>query len=74
MAAKESALKFVVFLGTVRENNYGQRAAKFIVKKLTERGHDTTLLGELGAVRWEVSTHPSASARLRTPAAATLSA
>jgi len=49
MAGKEaagSALKVVVFLGTVRENNYGSRAAKFVVSKLSEKGHDVTLLGE----------------------------
>ena len=51
MAGKEaasSALKVVVFLGTVRESNYGSRAAKFMVKKLSEKGHDVTLLGK----RW----------------------
>ena len=51
MAGKEaasSALKVVVFLGTVRENNYGSRAARFMVKKLSEKGHDVTLLGK----RW----------------------
>lgn len=51
MAGKEaasSALKVVVFLGTVRENNYGSRAAKFMVKKLSEKGHSVTLLGK----RW----------------------
>ena len=41
------ALRFVVFLGTVRDGNFGQRAGKFIVKKLEARGHQTTLLGEL---------------------------
>lgn len=49
MAGKEaasSALKVVVFLGTVRENNYGSRAAKFMVKKLSEKGHSVTLLGK----------------------------
>ena len=46
MALKDGALKFVVFLGTVRDGNFGQRAAKFIVKKLNERGHQTTLLGK----------------------------
>lgn len=44
MASKE-VLKCVVFLGTVRENNYGSRAAKFIVKKLTKRGFQVNLLG-----------------------------
>lgn len=44
MAAKE-ALKCVVFLGTVRENNMGSRAAKFIVRKLTARGFVVDLLG-----------------------------
>ena len=47
MALRESALKFVVFLGSVRDGNFGQRAAKFIVKKLEARGHQTTLLGKL---------------------------
>lgn len=48
MASKDTvskALRVVVFLGTVRENNYGSRAAKFMVKKLSERGHRVTLLG-----------------------------
>lgn len=46
MATKE-ALKCVVFLGTVRENNFGSRAAKFIVRKLTERGFTVNLLGKI---------------------------
>ena len=49
MASKEvsrSALKFVVFLGTVREGNYGSRAGKFIVKKLNEKGFQVNFLGE----------------------------
>ena len=46
MAAKESILKCVVFLGTVRENNYGSRAAKYMVKKLSEKGYHVTLLGK----------------------------
>ena len=45
MATKE-ALKCVVFLGTVRENNFGSRAAKFIVRKLTDRGFAVNLLGK----------------------------
>ena len=45
MALKDGALRFVVFLGTVRDGNFGQRAAKFIVRKLEARGHQTTLLG-----------------------------
>ena len=45
--AVRDALKCVVFLGTVRENNYGSRAAKFITKKLTARGFEVNLLGEL---------------------------
>lgn len=45
MAARE-ALKCVVFLGTVRENNMGSRAAKFIVSKLEQRGFEVNLLGE----------------------------
>ena len=49
MAAKQAAtpaLRVVVFLGTVRENNYGSRAAKFMVRKLSEKGFQVTLLGE----------------------------
>lgn len=46
MASKE-ALKCVVFLGSVRENNMGSRAAKFIVRKLTASGFSVNLLGEL---------------------------
>ena len=45
MALKEGALKFVIFQGSVREGNYGSRVAKFMVKKLEKRGHQTTLLG-----------------------------
>lgn len=45
MATKE-ALKCVVFLGSVREGNFGSRAAKFMVKKLTARGFNVNLLGE----------------------------
>ena len=48
MASKEaaaSALKVVVFLGTVRENNMGTRAARFVLKRLQERGFAATLLG-----------------------------
>ena len=45
MAARE-ALKCVVFLGSVRENNMGSRAAKFIVRKLEQRGFQVTLLGQ----------------------------
>ena len=41
-----SSLRFVIFLGTVRDGNFGQRAAKFMVKKLEARGHQTTLLGK----------------------------
>ena len=43
---KQMALKFVVFLGTVRENNFGSRVAKFIVRKLETKGHTVELLGE----------------------------
>ena len=49
MAAKEvprSALKFVVFLGTVREGNFGSRAGKFIVRKLNEKGFQVNFLGK----------------------------
>jgi len=45
MASKE-ALKCVVFLGSVRENNMGSRAAKFISRKLEQRGFDVTVLGK----------------------------
>lgn len=55
MALKEGALKFVVFLGTVRDGNFGQRAAKFIVGKLEARGHQTTLLGTDLCVHTRVS-------------------
>ena len=49
--AKQVALKFVVFLGTVRENNFGSRVAKFIVRKLEAKGHSVTLLGEVKLLR-----------------------
>lgn len=39
-------MKFVVFLGTVREGNYGSRAGKFMVNKLEQKGYKVTLLGE----------------------------
>lgn len=45
MASPSSkALKIVLFLGTVRENNYGSRAATFLLNKLQEKGHETSLL------------------------------
>ena len=59
--AKQAALKFVVFLGTVRENNFGSRVAKYIVRKLEEKGHSVTLLGEviLILIAWTVGdSHP----------------
>ena len=43
--ASKQPLRFVVFLGTVRENNCGSRAGKFIVRKLSEKGFQVTLLG-----------------------------
>ena len=43
MASRE-ALKFVLFLGTVRESNHGSKAAKFLVNKLTKGGHSAHLL------------------------------
>ena len=46
LPAAMSSLRFVIFLGTVRDGNFGQRAAKFMVKKLEARGHQTTLLGK----------------------------
>ena len=45
-----SSLRFVIFLGSVRDGNFGQRAAKFMVKKLEARGHQTTLLGKDAAL------------------------
>lgn len=42
-----AALKCAVFLGSVRENNFGSRVAKFIMNKLAARGFDATLLGKL---------------------------
>lgn len=44
MATSSKALKFVLFLGTVRENNYGSRAATYLLKSLQEKGHEVTLL------------------------------
>lgn len=38
------ALKFVLFLGSVRENNQGSKAAKYLLNKLTKSGHSATLL------------------------------
>ena len=45
MASKE-ALKCAVFLGSVRENNFGSRVAKFVMNKLKARGFNATLLGK----------------------------
>lgn len=42
-----AALKCVVFLGTVREHRNGLRVAKFIVRKLEEKGFGVYLLGTL---------------------------
>ena len=44
MASPPQALKIVLFLGTVRENNYGSRAARFLIRKVQEKGHEATLL------------------------------
>ncbi len=41
------ALNVVVLLGTVRENNMGSRAAKFMVNQLSSKGHQVKLLGKL---------------------------
>eukprot|EP00731_Ephydatia_muelleri_P016587 Em0009g1011a len=41
---KAGGSEVVVFLGTVRENNFGSRVAKFIVGKLEAKGHSVTLL------------------------------
>ena len=49
MASKE-ALKCVVFFGSVRENNFGSRAGKFITRKLTEKGFKVSYLGEKAAI------------------------
>jgi NAD(P)H-dependent FMN reductase len=44
MASSSRALRVVVFLGTVRENNYGSRVAKLVMNKLQQKGHEATLL------------------------------
>ena len=44
--AAKKALKVLVFLGSVRENNFGSRAAKFMVSKLTSKGFEVNLVGE----------------------------
>ncbi len=49
MAAKEAALRVVVFLGSVRENNMGSRAAKFMVNTIKKRGHHVDLLGKFAS-------------------------
>lgn len=51
MASKE-ALKCLIFLGTVRENNFGSRAAKFIERKLTEKGFQVTLIGKASRLKF----------------------
>lgn len=48
--AAKQALKVLVFLGSVRENNFGSRAAKFMVNKLTTKGFQVTLLGVFASV------------------------
>ena len=45
--AAKRALNVVVFLGTVRENNMGSRAAKFMVNQLSAKGHQVKLLGKI---------------------------
>ena len=40
-------MKFVVLYGSVRQNRKGIRAARFVVRKLSERGHDVTLVDPL---------------------------
>ena len=41
-----SALKVIVFLGTVRENRVGIRVANFILNHLKETNHDVELFGK----------------------------
>ena len=41
-----SALKVLVFLGTVRENRVGIRVANFILNHLKETNHDVELFGK----------------------------
>ena len=45
--ASKRALNVVVLLGSVRENNMGLRAAKFMVSQLANNGHQVKLLGEM---------------------------
>lgn len=49
MMASKEVLKCVVFFGSVRENNFGSRAGKFITRKLTEKGFQVSYLGEKAA-------------------------
>lgn len=45
--AKESvreALKFVLFVGSVRDNNQGSKAAKYLLNKISKSGHTAKLL------------------------------
>ena len=48
--AAKRALNVVVFLGTVRENNMGSRAAKFMVNQLSAKGHQVKLLGKVWGI------------------------
>ena len=41
------SLKFVVFYGSVRSDRQGIKAARFIVRKCRERGHDVALIDAL---------------------------
>ena len=41
-----SALKVILFLGSVRENRLGMRVAKFMQKQLEDTNHQVTLFGK----------------------------
>ena len=41
-----SALKVILFLGSVRENRLGLRVAKFMQKQLEDTNHQVTLFGK----------------------------
>ncbi len=40
------ALKYVVFLGSVRENRLADRICKFNVSKLDDFNHEVSIMGE----------------------------
>ncbi len=48
------ALKYVVFLGSVRENRLADRICKFLVSKLDEFNHEVAIMGEQIMV-WKLS-------------------